>query len=227
MAVTADIVQAAWVTGLLALTTTAILLLVSPPLSWWIARTRSRWRAPVEALVALPLVLPPTVLGFYLLLAMAPSGPLGAIAEAVAGAPLAFTFAGLVIGSIIYSLPFVTGPLASAFRTTDGNLLEAAASLGVAPVVRFLRLVLPMHRKALVAAGVLGFAHTVGEFGIVLMIGGNIPGETRVVSIAIYEHVETLRYADAHVLSAALLGFSFLVLLAVYGMNRRFPVRAF
>lgn len=216
MAVTADIVQAAWVTGLLALTTTAILLLVSPPLSWWIARTRSRWRAPVEALVALPLVLPPTVLGFYLLLAMAPSGPLGAIAEAVAGAPLAFTFAGLVIGSIIYSLPFVTGPLASAFRTTDGNLLEAAASLGVAPVVRFLRLVLPMHRKALVAAGVLGFAHTVGEFGIVLMIGGNIPGETRVLSIALFDRVEMLDYAGAHVIAASLLVFSLVVLTFTY-----------
>ena len=216
MAVTADIVQAAWVTGLLALTTTAILLLVSPPLSWWMARTRSRWRAPVEALVALPLVLPPTVLGFYLLLAMAPSGPLGAIAEAVAGAPLAFTFAGLVIGSIIYSLPFVTGPLASAFRTTDGNLLEAAASLGVAPVVRFVRLVLPMHRKALVAAGVLGFAHTVGEFGIVLMIGGNIPGETRVLSIALFDRVEMLDYAGAHVIAASLLVFSLVVLTFTY-----------
>ena len=216
MAVTADIVQAAWVTGLLALTTTAILLLVSPPLSWWIARTRSRWRAPVEALVALPLVLPPTVLGFYLLLAMAPSGPLGAIAEVVTGAPLAFTFAGLVIGSIIYSLPFVTGPLASAFRTTDGNLLEAAASLGVAPVVRFLRLVLPMHRKALVAAGVLGFAHTVGEFGIVLMIGGNIPGETRVLSIALFDRVEMLDYAGAHVIAASLLVFSLVVLTFTY-----------
>lgn len=216
MAVTADIVQAAWVTGLLALTTTAILLLASPPLSWWIARTRSKWRAPVEALVALPLVLPPTVLGFYLLLAMAPSGPLGAIAQAVAGAPLAFTFTGLVIGSIIYSLPFVTGPLASAFRTTDGHLLEAAASLGVAPAARFLRLVLPMHRKALVAAGVLGFAHTVGEFGIVLMIGGNIPGETRVLSIALFDRVEMLDYAGAHVIAASLLVFSLVVLTFTY-----------
>ena len=216
MAIATDIVQAAWVTGLLALTTTAILLVASPPLSWWIARTESKWRAPVEALVALPLVLPPTVLGFYLLLAMAPSGPLGAIAEAVAGAPLAFTFAGLVIGSIIYSLPFVTGPLTSAFRTTDGHLLEAAASLGVAPVVRFLRLVLPMHRKALVAAGVLGFAHTVGEFGIVLMIGGNIPGETRVLSIALFDRVEMLDYVGAHVIAGSLLVFSLAVLTFTY-----------
>ena len=212
----ADIVQAAWVTGLLALTTTGILLVVSPPLSWWIARTGSSWRAPVEALVALPLVLPPTVLGFYLLLAMAPTGPLGAIAEILAGVPLAFTFAGLVIGSIIYSLPFVTGPLVSAFRTTDGHLLEAAASLGVAPVVRFLRLVLPMHRKALVAAGVLGFAHTVGEFGIVLMIGGNIPGETRVLSIALFDRVEMLDYAGAHLIAGSLLVFSLVVLTFTY-----------
>ena len=216
MAIAADIVQAAWVTGLLALTTTAILLVASPPLSWWIARTESKWRAPVEALVALPLVLPPTVLGFYLLLAMAPSGPLGAIAKAVAGAPLAFTFAGLVIGSIVYSLPFVTGPLTSAFRTTDGHLLEAAASLGVAPVARFLRLVLPMHRKALVAAGVLGFAHTVGEFGIVLMIGGNIPGETRVLSIALFDRVEMLDYVGAHVIAGSLLVFSLAVLTFTY-----------
>lgn len=216
MATTADIVQAAWVTGLLAATTTAVLLLASPPLSWWIARTGSKWRAPVEALVALPLVLPPTVLGFYLLLAMAPTGPLGAIAEAVAGAPLAFTFTGLVIGSIIYSLPFVTGPLSSAFRTTDGQLLEAAAGLGVAPVARFLRLVLPMHKKALVAAGVLGFAHTVGEFGIVLMIGGNIPGETRVLSIALFDRVEMLDYAGAHVIAASLLVFSLVVLTFTY-----------
>lgn len=216
MPFTADIVQAAWLTGLLALTTTAILLVVSPPLSWWIARTRSRWRAPVEALVALPLVLPPTVLGFYLLLAMAPSGPLGAMAQWIAGAPLAFTFTGLVIGSILYSLPFVTGPLASAFRTTDGNLLEAAASLGIAPAARFLRLVLPMHRKALAAAGVLGFAHTVGEFGIVLMIGGNIPGETRVLSIALFDRVEMLDYAGAHVMAASLLAFSLVVLTFTY-----------
>ena len=170
----------------------------------------------MEALVALPLVLPPTVLGFYLLLAMAPSGPLGAIAEAIAGAPLAFTFAGLVIGSIVYSLPFVTGPLASAFRTTDGHYLEAAASLGVGPAARFVRLVLPMHRKALVAAGVLGFAHTVGEFGIVLMIGGNIPGETRVLSIALFDRVEMLDYVGAHVIAASLLVFSLAVLTFTY-----------
>ena len=216
MPIGADIAQAATVTGLLALATTAILLALSPPLAWWLARTRSKWRAPVEALVALPLVLPPTVIGFYLLLAMAPGGPLGAIAEIVAGVPLAFTFTGLVIGSIVYSLPFVTGPLASAFRTTDTHLLEAAASLGVAPVARFLRLVLPLHGKALVAAGVLGFAHTVGEFGIVLMIGGNIPGETRVLSIALFDRVELLDYAGAHAIAALLLVFSLAALTFTY-----------
>ena len=216
MPIGADIAQAATVTGLLALATTTILLALSPPLAWWIARTRSKWRAPVEALVALPLVLPPTVIGFYLLLAMAPGGPLGAIAEIVVGAPLAFTFTGLVIGSIIYSLPFVTGPLASAFRTTDTHLLEAAASLGIAPVARFLRLVLPLHGKALVAAGVLGFAHTVGEFGIVLMIGGNIPGETRVLSIALFDRVELLDYAGAHAIAALLLVFSLAALTFTY-----------
>ena len=212
----ADILQAAWVTAALALTATAILLLLTPPLAWWLARTASKWRPLVEALTALPLVLPPTVLGFYLLLAMAPSGPLGYLAQALFDAPLAFTFAGLVIGSLLYSLPFVTGPLASAFRTTDAALLEAAASLGAAPAARFVRLVLPLHKRALVAAGVLGFAHTVGEFGIVLMIGGNIPGATRVLSIALYDRVEALDYSGAHVIAAGLLAFSLAVLTATY-----------
>ena len=216
MSLGADIGQAAFVTGLLALVTTAILLLVAPPLAWWIARTESKWRAPVEALTALPLVLPPTVMGFYLLLAMAPAGPLGAVSKAIFGEPLAFTFAGLVIGSMIYSLPFVAGPLASAFRGTDGRLLEAAASLGVSPAARFLRLVLPLHRKALIAAAVLGFAHTVGEFGIVLMIGGNIPGETRVLSIALFDRVEMLDYEAAHLIAAGLLAFSLLALTGTY-----------
>ena len=212
----ADILQAAWVTAALALTATAILLLLTPPLAWWLARTASKWRPLVEALTALPLVLPPTVLGFYLLLAMAPSGPLGYVAQALFDVPLAFTFAGLVIGSLLYSLPFVTGPLASAFRTTDAALLEAAASLGAAPAARFVRLVLPLHKRALVAAGVLGFAHTVGEFGIVLMIGGNIPGATRVLSIALYDRVEALDYGGAHVIAAGLLAFSLAVLTATY-----------
>ena len=211
-----DIALSAWVTALLATVTTAVLLVIGPPLAWWLARTASRWRALVEALVALPLVLPPTVLGFYLLLALAPDGPIGALSEALGGGPLAFTFTGLVIGSIVYSLPFVTGPLTSAFRTTDGQLLEAAASLGASPSARFLRLVLPMHRRAFVAAGVLGFAHTVGEFGIVLMIGGNIPGETRVLSIALFDRVEMLDYGGAHVIAALLLTFAVVVLTFTY-----------
>ena len=212
----ADILQAAWVTGALALVSTLILLVVAPPLAWWIARTRSRWRAPVEALAALPLVLPPTVLGFYLLIFMAKDGPLGALWMAIFGAPLAFTFSGLVIGSAIYSLPLVTGPLATAFRGTDVGVLEAAASLGAGPAARFLRLLLPMHRKALVAAGTLGFAHTVGEFGIVLMIGGNIPGATRVLSIALFDRVEMLDYGAAHLIAAGLLAFSLVVLTFTY-----------
>ena len=216
MGIAADIAQAASVTGLLALVTTAILLLVSPPLAWWMARTASKWRAPVEAVVALPLVLPPTVLGFYLLLAFAPGGPLGTVSHGLLGVPLAFTFTGLVIGSAIYSLPFVTGPLASAFRAMDPQLLEAAASLGASRGGRFLRLVLPLNRRALIAAGVLGFAHTVGEFGIVLMIGGNIPGETRVLSIALFDRVEMLDYGGAHVIAGALLAFSLVVLTATY-----------
>ena len=216
MSIVDDIALSAWVTGLLALATTAVLLVLSPPLAWWIARTTSKLRPVVEACVALPLVLPPTVLGFYLLLALAPGGPLGALAEAIAGAPLAFTFTGLVIGSIVYSLPFVTGPLTSAFRTTDRQILEAASSLGASPALRFLRLVLPLHRRALVAAGVLGFAHTVGEFGIVLMIGGNIPGETRVLSIALFDRVEMLDYAGAHAIAALLLVFSVVVLTCTY-----------
>ena len=212
----ADILQAAWVTGALALVSTLILLVAAPPLAWWIARTRSRWRAPVEALAALPLVLPPTVLGFYLLIFMAKDGPLGALWMAIFGAPLAFTFSGLVIGSAIYSLPLVTGPLATAFRGTDVGVLEAAASLGAGPAARFLRLLLPMHRKALVAAGTLGFAHTVGEFGIVLMIGGNIPGATRVLSIALFDRVEVLDYGAAHLIAAGLLAFSLVVLTFTY-----------
>ena len=216
MDVAADIAQAAWVTGALALVSTMILLVAAPPLAWWIARTRSRWRAPVEALTALPLVLPPTVLGFYLLVFMARDGPLGALWTVVFGAPLAFTFSGLVIGSAIYSLPLVTGPLATAFRATDTGVLEAAASLGVGPAARFLRLLLPMHRKALVAAGTLGFAHTVGEFGIVLMIGGNIPGATRVLSIALFDRVEMLDYGAAHVIAGGLLAFSLAILVFTY-----------
>ena len=188
----ADLLQSLGVTLLLAAATTLILLLIAPPLAWWLARTRHRSRPFLEALVALPLVLPPTVLGFYLLLAMAGDGLLGQLWTTLTGDPLAFTFAGLVIGSVIYSLPFVSQPLTTSFRNTDAVLLDAATLLGSSPVERFFRLVLPLHRRALIAAAVLGFAHTLGEFGIVLMIGGNIPGETRVLSILLFDQVETL-----------------------------------
>ncbi len=210
----------------LAAITTVLLMLVSPPLAWWLARTRSRARSLVEALVALPLVLPPTVIGFYLLLAMAPDGFLGAGWHAATGQALAFSFSGLVIGSLLYSLPFVVQPLSASFRTVDPGLLEAAAALGADPRRRFLTLILPMHRRALLAAAVLGFAHTVGEFGIVLMIGGNIPGETRVLSIALFDQVEAMRYADAHVTAGLLVAFAIATLVLVYRLQANPEPRA-
>jgi molybdate transport system permease protein len=214
-----DTLLAAAVSLGLATITTLLLLLLSPPLAWWLARSRSRARSLVEALVALPLVLPPTVIGFYLLLAMAPDGFLGITWHAISGQALAFSFSGLVIGSLVYSLPFVVQPLSASFRTVDPGLLEAAAALGANPRRRFLTLVLPMHRRALLAAGVLGFAHTVGEFGIVLMIGGNIPGETRVLSIALFDQVEALRYADAHATAGLLVTFAVATLILVYRLQ--------
>jgi molybdate transport system permease protein len=214
--VSAADLQALLVTLKLAGLTTLLLILFGTPLAWWLARTNGRLRAPVEALVALPLVLPPTVLGFYLLLAMGPGGPL-------AGLSLAFSFGGLLLGSMIYSLPFVVQPLRDAFAAIGEQPLEAAACLGAGPLDRFGSVVLPLARPGYVTAAVLGFAHTLGEFGVVLMIGGNIPGETRVLSIAVYEHVEVLDYARAHVLAAGLLLVSFLLLLLVYasGFGRR------
>ena len=207
--------QALWLTLRLAGLTTLLLILLGMPLAWWLARSPSRWRAPIEALVALPLVLPPTVLGFYLLLAMGPQGPLG-------GLSLAFTFGGLLLGSMVYSLPFVVQPLRDAFSAIGEQPLEMAACLGAGPIDRFFSVVIPLARPGYLTAAVLGFAHTLGEFGVVLMIGGNIPGQTRVVSIAVYEHVEALDYGHAHVLSAVLLLLSFLMLLLVYaGRTRR------
>ena len=208
--------QALSVTLQLAALTTVLLILLGTPLAWWLARTQSRWRASIEAVVALPLVLPPTVLGFYLLLMMGPNGPL-------AGFSLAFTFGGLVLGSMVYSLPFVVQPLRDSFAAVGEQPLEAAACLGAGPLDRFRSVVLPLARPGYVTAAVLGFAHTLGEFGVVLMIGGNIPGETRVLSIAVYEHVEVLDYARAHLLSAGLLLLSFALLLVVYasGFGRR------
>ena len=204
--------QALWVTLMLAGLTTLLLIALGTPLAWWLARSSSRWRAPVEAVVALPLVLPPTVLGFYLLLAMGPDGPLAPLS-------LAFTFAGLVVGSMVYSLPFVVQPLRDAFASVSTQALESAACLGASPFQRFFRVVLPLAAPGYLTGAVLGFAHTLGEFGVVLMIGGNIPGETRVVSIAVYEHVESLDYGRAHGLSAVLLLLSFIMLLLVYSQR--------
>ena len=207
----------------LAAVSTVVLLLLGTPLAWWLARTRWRGRAVVEAVVALPLVLPPTVLGFYLLLLLAPRGPVGSLWAAVGGEPLVFSFEGLVIGSVLYSLPFVVQPLQGVFAGIDRRLLEAAAALGAGRWRRFHAVVLPLSRGGLLTAATLGFAHTVGEFGVVLMLGGNVPGQTRVVSIVVYDHVEALEYADAHRLAALLLAFSFAALLAVYGFGRRAP----
>jgi molybdate transport system permease protein len=203
---------------------TLILLLLGTPLAWWLARTRWRFKFLLEAVVALPLVLPPTVLGFYLLVALGPHGPVGGVMEALGGRPLAFTFTGLVIGSVFYSMPFVVQPLQDAFTAVGRRPLEVAATLRAAPLDRFFTVALPLARAGFFTAAVLGFAHTLGEFGVVLMIGGNIPGETQVVSIAIYDHVEGLEYTHAHWLSAGLLLMSFLMLAAVYALNRRFRV---
>ena len=208
---------AAWLTLRLAATTTALLLLVGTPIAWWLARTRSWLKGPVGALVALPLVLPPTVLGFYLLVALGPNGPLGAATQRLGLGLLPFTFTGLVLGSLLYSLPFVVQPLQNAFQAIGERPLEVAATLRAGPWDRFVSVALPLARPGFLSAVILGFAHTVGEFGVVLMIGGNIPGATRVLSVALYDHVEALEYSQAHALAAGLLVFSFLVLLAVYG----------
>ena len=218
-------IQALWLTLRLAATVTVILLLVGTPLAWWLARSRSRWRGPVAAVVSLPLVLPPTVLGFYFLLAMGPEGPLGRVTVALGIGLLPFTFEGLVLASVIYSLPFAVQPLQNGFQTLGRRPFEVAATLRAGPWDGFWRVAVPMARPAFVTAAVLGFAHTVGEFGVVLMIGGSIPGETRVASVQLYDHVEALQYDQAHGLALALLLFSFVVLLAVYWHRRdAFPM---
>lgn len=217
-------IAALWVTLKLTVTTTFILLVLGTPLAWWLSRTRWRLKYVVEALVALPLVLPPTVLGFYLLIALGPNGPIGGLAVALGGRSLAFTFTGLVIGSAVYSLPFVVQPLQDAFLAVGRRPLEVAATLRASPLDRFFSIAVPLARPGFLTAAVLGFAHTVGEFGVVLMIGGSIPGETHVLSIAIYDHVEALEYGNAHLLAGGLLVFSFLLLIFVYVVNRRFRV---
>ncbi|WP_113906859.1 molybdate ABC transporter permease subunit [Aliidiomarina celeris] len=212
---------AIWVTLRLALISTFILLVISIPFAWWLSQTKSRTRPLFEAIVALPLVLPPTVLGFYLLVALGPNGPIGGSLEALGLNHLAFSFSGLVIGSVIYSLPFAVQPLQNAFTAIPAKLLDVATTLRSNPWDRFWHVVIPLAKPGVISAAVLSFAHTLGEFGVVLMIGGNIPGETQVVSIAIYDHVESLNYERAHLLSIGLLIFSMLVLLAVYSVNGR------
>jgi molybdate transport system permease protein len=210
---------AIWLTLRLASITTVLLLLIGTPIAWWLARTPSRWKGPVGAVVALPLVLPPTVLGFYLLLAMGPNGPVGQFTQWLGMGTLPFTFWGLVVASVFYSMPFVVQPIQNAIEALGTRPLEVAASLRAGPWDSFFSVVLPMAKPGFITAGILGFAHTVGEFGVVLMIGGNIPGVTRVVSVQIYDHVEALEYAEAHWLAGIMVAFSFLVLLALYTLN--------
>jgi len=218
--------QAVLITLQLALTTTVLLLIVGIPLAWWLAHHRSLWRVLVEALVAMPLILPPTVLGFYLLILFSANGWFGQWWQQMFGTPLAFSFSGLVIASMLYSLPFVVQPLHIAFEGMNKTLVEAAYTLGASKFKTIRLVMFPQVRRGFLTAIVLGFAHTVGEFGVVLMVGGNIPGTTQVVSIAIYEYVETLEYGLAHQLSLGLLMFSFLVLLIVYALNRRWQLRS-
>lgn len=212
--------QAIWLTLKLATLTTLLLLLIATPLAWWLARTGSRWRAPINALVTLPLVLPPSVLGFYLLLALGPHGPLGQLTQALGWGLLSFSFTGLLIGSVIFSLPFAVQPLQHAFEAQGQRAMEVAATLRARPLDAFFTVALPQARTGLVTAAILSFAHTVGEFGVVLMIGGNIPEKTRVVSVQIYDHVEALEYAQAHWLSAGMVAFSFLVLFLLHSRKR-------
>ncbi|AWI76121.1 MAG: molybdate ABC transporter permease subunit [Betaproteobacteria bacterium HGW-Betaproteobacteria-13] len=221
MSLTALDLSAIWLTLELAGLTTVLLLLIGTPIAWWLARTRSWLKGPIGAVVALPLVLPPTVIGFYLLVTMGPHGPIGQMTTALGLGTLPFTFAGLVVGSVFYSMPFVIQPLQNAFEAIGERPLEVAATLRASPWDTFFSVVLPLARPGFVTASILGFAHTVGEFGVVLMIGGNIPGSTRTVSVQIFDHVEAMEYAQAHWLAGGMVVFSFFVLLALY-TSRRF-----
>jgi molybdate transport system permease protein len=213
--------QPVWLTLQLAATATLTLLVIGTPIAWWLARSNAWYKQPLAAVVALPLVLPPTVLGFYLLLLLGPDGPVGMLTRAVGLGSLAFTFEGLVVASVLYSLPFVVQPLQNTFESLGSRPLEVAATLRASPWDRFWTVILPLARPGFLTAAVLAFAHTVGEFGVVLMIGGNIPGETKVLSVAIYDHVETLEYDQAHLLAGGMLIFSFVVLLTLYLLNGR------
>ena len=217
-------ISALLVTIKLASVTTAILILIGTPIAWWLSQTRFKFKAVIEAIIALPLILPPTVLGFYLLMTLGTNGPLGNLLESLGGSSIAFTFTGLVVGSVIYSLPFVVQPLQNAFSSVGKQAMEVAATLGASKLDRFFTVAVPLARSGFITATVLGFAHTVGEFGVVLMIGGNIPGETGVLSIAIYDHVESMEYAQAHLLAGGLLVLSFIMLLIVYVFNHRFSI---
>lgn len=208
-------------TLILATVTTLVLLIVATPIAWWLARSRAAWKEAVAAVVALPLVLPPTVLGFYLLILLGPDGPGGWIASLSGARSLAFTFTGLVIGSVIYSLPFVVQPVRNAFEAMGDRPLEVAATLRAGPWDAFWSVAVPLARRGFLTGAVLGFAHTMGEFGVILMIGGNIPGETRVLSIAIYDYVETLRWAEAHLLAGGMVIFAFAVILAMLVLEKR------
>lgn len=217
-------IGALWLTVKVATLTTVLLLLLGTPLAWWLTNTQSRWKAFLNALIAMPLVLPPTVLGFYLLILMGPQGTLGQLTTSLGIGTLPFTFGGLVFASCIYSLPFVVQPLQNAFESIGPRPLEVAATLRASPLDTFFSVVIPLAKPGFLTASILGFAHTVGEFGVVLMIGGNIPNKTRLVSVQLYNHVEALEYTQAHTLAAILLGFSFLVLLVMYTVIRA-PVR--
>jgi molybdate transport system permease protein len=212
---------AIWLTLQLAAISTALLLLLATPVAWWLSRTRSAWRAPISALLTLPLVLPPTVLGFYLLILMGPQGPLGQLTQALGWGVLSFTFSGLVMGAIIFSLPFAVQPIQHAFEAMGTRPMEVAATLGAKPLDAFFSVALPLAKPGLLTAAILSFAHTVGEFGVVLMIGGNIPGQTRVISTQIYGHVEAMEYDQAHALAAGMLVFSFAVLMVLAVLRSR------
>ena len=214
---------AVWLTVKLASVTTVLLLLIGTPIAWWLARTRSRLKSVVGAIVALPIVLPPTVIGFYLLLTMGPNGALGQLTQWAGIGLLPFTFAGLVVASVFYSMPFVVQPIQNAFEAIGERPLEVAATLRAGPWDTFFSVVVPLARPGFLSAGIMGFAHTVGEFGVVLMIGGNIPEQTRVVSVQIYDHVEALEYTQAHWLAGGMVLFSFVVLLALYTLNPTRP----
>lgn len=220
MPLTQEDFQAIRLTLELAALSTLILLLIGTPIAWWLSRTRSWLKGPLGAVVALPLVLPPTVIGFYLLITLGPNGVIGQATESLGLGRLPFTFAGLVVGSVFYSLPFVVQPLQNAFEAIGNKPLEAAATLRASPLDTFFSVALPLARPGFITASILGFAHTVGEFGVVLMIGGNIPGKTRVVSVQIFDHVEAMEYAQAHWLAGGMVIFSFFVLLALYASRR-------